>query len=134
MSGNKFKLNWTFSLFILLFSLTCFAQNEEFIYDAKSKRDPFIPLVSSSGRLLNLDKEEVQGDDLIVEGIIYDKNGRSYAIVNAAVVGIGDVVGEYQVLKIEEKKVIFIREGQMREVEINREAEIDSQDAGDKVK
>lgn len=93
---------------------------DEFTYDAKGRRNPFIPLVTSEGMLLKLDKEELKGD-LTIEGIIYDKNGRSYAIVNATVVEIGGTIGDYQVLKIEEKKVIFIKQGQIIEMELMEE-------------
>jgi len=105
----------------LICIISVFAE-EQFVYDAKGKRNPFIPLVTSDGRLLKLDKEETRGD-LLIEGIIYDKYGRSYAIVNGAVVGIGDMAGDYQVLKIEEKKVIFIKEGKAMEVEMHKQEE-----------
>jgi len=95
---------------------------DEFVYDAKGKRNPFIPLVTSEGRLLKLDKQEARGD-LTVEGIIFDKEGRSFAIVNGAVVGIGDNVDAYRILTIEASRVTFIREGQITEVEINKEGE-----------
>ncbi|MDD5431373.1 MAG: hypothetical protein PHO70_00075 [Candidatus Omnitrophica bacterium] len=95
---------------------------ETFKYDAKGKRNPFIPLVTTDGRLMKLDKEEQRGN-LAVEGIIYDKNGRSFAVVNGMVVGIGDVVSDYQVLKIEENKVIFIREGEALEIELKKEGQ-----------
>lgn len=98
-----------------------FAQ-EGFIYDSKGKRNPFIPLVNQEGRLLKLDKEETKGD-LGIEGIIYDRYGRSFAIVNGSVVGIGDAVGGYQVLRVEENKVIFIKEGQIVEVDLKKEGE-----------
>ena len=100
--------------------LTCGFAQEEFLYDAKGKRDPFIPLVTPDGRLLKLEQEEgVAG--LLLEGIIYDKYGTSCAIVNSEIVRIGDKVGEFQVLKIEEKKVTFIKEGQITEVELKKE-------------
>lgn len=89
-----------------------------FIYDAKNKRDPFIPLVTSDGRLLKLEQEETP--ELSLEGIIYDKSGLSYAIINGEVRKIGDIVNGYQVLKIEENKVILIKEGQLSEVELNK--------------
>jgi hypothetical protein len=106
-------------LFTFLFLIHSFAQ-QEFLYDSKAKRDPFIPLVTSDGRLLKLEQEEgVKG--LLLEGIIYDKNGLSCAIVNGEVVKIGDWAGDYQVLKIEKNKIIFIKEGQMTELELKKE-------------
>src|SRR3989338_6761834 len=115
MLKNKIIL----SSFCLLLCKIAFAQ-EGFIYDHKGKRNPFIPLVTQEGRLMKLDKEEAKGD-LSIEGIIYDKYGRSFAIVNSSVVGVGDAVGGYQVLRVEENKVIFIKEGQVVEVDLKKE-------------
>jgi hypothetical protein len=107
-------------LITALFASCSFAEGE-FIYDSMGRRNPFIPLVTPEGRLLKLDKEERIRGELVIEGIIYDKNGRSFAIINATVVGIGDYVGDYQVLKIEKDKVIFIKEGQTKEVFFKKE-------------
>jgi len=112
--------------FVLSFSITifgfwtfCYAQ-EKFAYDAKGKRDPFIPLVTPDGRLVKLEKEE-SSSGLLVDGVIYDEHGLSYAIVNGEVVGVSDKAGDYQVLKIEKKKVIFVKDGQITEVELKEE-------------
>lgn len=115
------RQNFLVLLFLFLFiSPLAFGQSE-FIYETKGKRNPFIPLVTPEGRLLKLDKKEsVLSDGLALEGIIYDKFGRSFAIVNTAVVGIGDVVGDYQVLRIFEDKVIFIKDGEPLEVELTK--------------
>jgi len=112
-------------LFILILFITIcrsgFGQ-DEFVYDSKGKRNPFIPLVTAEGRLLKLDKQDtVSSGGLFIEGIIYDKFGRSFAIVNTEVVGIGDIVGDYQVLKIFENKVVFVKDGEPLEVELTKE-------------
>jgi hypothetical protein len=92
---------------------------DDFVYDARGKRNPFIPLVTSDGRYLKLEAEEQKKEEeLRLEGIIYDKYGISYAVVNGIVVKTGDLVGEYQVLKIDEKEVLFMREGQEKRVEL----------------
>jgi len=110
-------------LFLSIFWNFSFAQ-EAFTYDAKGKRDPFIPLVTPEGRLLKLDREETSsGLGLLLEGIIYDEHGLSYAIVNGEVVNIGDKVGDYQVLKIEKNKIIFIKGGQTTEIQLKKEEE-----------
>lgn len=109
-------------IFLLSFCLLPFAfcrAQGEFVYDAKSKRDPFIPLVTSEGGLLLEKEENIAG--ILLEGIIYDKNGLSYAIVNGEVVKAGDKIGDYQILKVEKNKVIFIKEGQISEVELKEE-------------
>lgn len=89
----------------------------------RALRDPFIPLVTPDGRLLNLGAGEENKSALLLEGIIYDKNGISYAVVNGGVVKIGDRVADYQVLKIEANKVIFIKEGQTQEIILKKEEE-----------
>ncbi|MDD5129492.1 MAG: hypothetical protein PHS66_00345 [Candidatus Omnitrophica bacterium] len=109
-------------IFCLGINLPLVFGQEGFVYNAKGKRNPFIPLVTPEGRLLKLDKREnTAPQGLAIEGIIFDKFGRSFAIVNAEVVGIGDMVGDFQVLKILENKVIFIRSGELLEVELNKE-------------
>ncbi len=119
MSKNKNQIY--FFILSFTFCVSCYAQ-EQFVYDAKGKRDPFIPLVTSDGRLLNLDTQQAKGA-LSLEGIIYDENGVSYAIVNGAVVKIGDAVDDNQVLKIEKNKVIFIKGGNPFELRLKEEAE-----------
>lgn len=98
-------------------------EDSEFIYDAQGKRNPFIPLVSADGRFINLEKEAKAKGDLAIEGISYDKNGRSYAIVNGLVVEIGDTVLGYQVLTINADKLIFIKDGVTTEVPLKKEEE-----------
>jgi hypothetical protein len=95
----------------------------DYVYDEGQKRDPFIPLVTSDGRFVQLERtqEDPGSLELKIEGIIYDKYGLSYAIVDSSVVKIGDVIGDYQVLKIEEDRVVFIREGQIKEVLLQKE-------------
>ena len=108
--------------FLFLISTPALFGQGEFVYDAQGKRNPFIPLVTPEGRLLKLDKQATASvGGLIVEGIIYDKLGRSFAIVNSAIVAIGDRVGDYQVLKIQERKVIFIKDGELLEVGLSKE-------------
>jgi len=111
-----------FSLLIMGMYLFVFAE-ADFVYDAQNKRNPFIPLITPDGRLLKLDQEAGGIKDILLEGIIYDKNGLSYAIINAEVVRIGDSIGNYRVLKIEEKKIILIKEGEISEMELSKEEE-----------
>jgi hypothetical protein len=77
-------------------------------------------LVTADGRLLKLDKEDgLTG--LSVEGLIYDQQGLSYALVDGRVVKVGDSLGEYQVMRIEKDKIIFVKNGEPIEVELKKE-------------
>lgn len=121
----KFNKSIFLALFFLLFSLSIYAKQLSgvtFIYDSKSRRNPFIPLVTSDGRLIKLEPEEGQ-TGLTLEGIIYDEHGLSYAVINGKVVKVSEFVGDYQVLKIEENKVMLIHQGQTYELEIKKESE-----------
>jgi hypothetical protein len=106
---------------VFLWAQAGFGQ-EYFVYDPQGKPDPFTPWVTSDGRLQILESQEKKNEsELNLEGIIFDKYGLSYAVVNGEVVKIGDTISGYQVLKIEEKRVIFIKEGQLKEIEIKEE-------------
>lgn len=95
------------------------AQGEPDAGAQEGRVDPFLPLVSGDGKLLNLNKDGHQ--QLEVNGIIYDKEGESFAIVNSAVVKARDCIGEYKVLRIEEDRVIFEKGGQPLEVGLHKE-------------
>jgi len=118
--------NKTYRFVLIFLGAFCFAlAQEDYIYQPKGKRNPFIPLVDKSGRLMKLEKEEEKGgqSELSIDGIIYDKQGVSYALVNGRVVGTGDYVGELRVLKIQDDKVSFLKDDQIKEVSINKGGE-----------
>jgi hypothetical protein len=96
--------------------------DEVFQYTAQDRRNPFHPLVASDGRMLQLDRQP----DLAafsLQGIIYDAEGYSYALVNGEVVKVGDIIGGYQIWKIEEKKIILRKDGQKSEIKLEQEEE-----------
>lgn len=78
-------------------------------------------LITADGRLVKVEENLGEGLDLSLEGIIYDKSGLSYAIVNANVVKISDKVGDYQVYRIDENRVIFLKDGEPVEVFLEKE-------------
>ena len=120
--GKHFSFLILCAVFFTFYFLACVCAQQDFVYDTRGKRNPFIPLVTSNGMLMQLDKkEEFRPGDLLIEGIIYAKDGSSFAIVNGNVVGVGYYVDNYQVLKIEEDRVVFIKEGQTKEVELKKE-------------
>lgn len=96
---------------------------EEFVYDAKGIRNPFVPLITSDGRLLQIEKTESEKGAIVLEGIICDQYGLSFAIVNGLVIKEGDFVGDNRVLKIEKSKVVFIKDGVISEVELKKEGQ-----------
>lgn len=105
-------------IFITVFFIFSYAR-EKYSYDVSGKRNPFIPLITTDGRLLNLDIVD-SPKTLSLQGIMYDATAISYAIVNNVVVKAGDIVDGSQVLKIEENKVTFVKDGQVSEIELKK--------------
>lgn len=108
-----------FSFFLLFVSSIFSFAEEQFIYDDKFKRNPFMPLVTSDGRIIDLDREE--NSEICIEGIIYSEKGPSYAIINQSVVKIDDWIGDYRIVKIDRDAVIFLKNGQIIKTEIKKE-------------
>lgn len=86
-----------------IFSIVALAES----YEASGKRDPFVPLVLD-------EKESVRGlygietlDDLTIEGIVFDPNHGSVAIVNGEIVHEGDGRDNLKVIKIQSNGVLF---------------------------
>ncbi len=95
--------------FILFIACSVFA-DAEFVYDDHGKRDPFWPLVSPSGTILNYDKDLEYGD-MTLEGVVHDiKGGRSLAIINGNVLKKNDTLGAYVIADIHPNKVILIKD------------------------
>lgn len=97
------------------------AKSSEFIYDAHEKRNPFVPLVSADGRILEPQASKKTAGEVYIEGIIYDAAGSSYAVINGEIVKAGDNVGNYQVIRIEPQKIIFLQEGKELAIELKKE-------------
>lgn len=95
---------------------------EEFTYDSKGKRDPFIPWKGETPK----DAEMTALDDFQVEGIIYDPVKGSMAIVNGTVIKEGDTLDTYRVAKIDKRTVFLSRKGQT--VPLHLEHEESSED------
>ncbi|MFO8053289.1 MAG: general secretion pathway protein GspB [Candidatus Omnitrophota bacterium] len=100
--SKAIKISLYFLFFCLLTSLS-FADNMDYSY-SNSQRNPFHPLVDPYGKILIPKKIDV--DNLSLEGIIYSKNDPVVAI-NGEILGEGQQIGEFRILKIEEKKVIL---------------------------
>ena len=114
-----------FSCLLIVFILICmvniFAQaQDKIVYDDKGRHDPFIALVTPDGRLINLEPPE-PGSKISLQGIIYDNDGGSYAIINEEVVSVGDNIFDYSVFKIDEDKVILLKDNQPVEYKLKKE-------------
>lgn len=94
---------------------------DTFVYDAIDKRDPFVALVAEDGRILEPPLRKANAGNIELEGIMYDPKGVSYTVINTEVYKAGDTIGEYRILRIERRKVVFLKAGKEREVELKKE-------------
>lgn len=104
---------WLLGMVLLVFGATPLLAEERplgarepFVYDAKGRRDPFMPLVRE-GRLISLSKERTPGTAPVLYGILWDPAGPSMAMINDQEVRVGDTVGGYQVAEIRQDAVVL---------------------------
>lgn len=88
-------------------SLVCMSASAEAKYDAKGKRDPFIPLVG-------VDRPKVSGldgvtsvEDIRLEGILTGAKGGRNAVINGEIVKENDSVGEVTIKNITAHAVLL---------------------------
>ena len=96
-------------------------EKNSFVYEPNGKKDPFIPLVSADGRILEPRLNRDREGELRLEGIIYDSGGSSYAVINGNIIRAGEAVEDARVLRIESRKVIFQKSGREFELELKKE-------------
>jgi len=109
-------MNIFFAVMMVLGLVTCgYAQpmptpEEPFVYNDNGKRDPFMKLVTADGVIISYDMDLLVAD-LTLEGIIFDPQGNSLAIINGKIVKTDDKIGLFTVSGIEQNKV-FLSKGQ----------------------
>ncbi|MDP2920794.1 MAG: hypothetical protein Q8O12_00295 [Candidatus Omnitrophota bacterium] len=94
---------------------------EAFKYNAKSRRDPFTPLVSETGSYASDAYEASAIEDIRLEGIVWDDTKGSIAIINGEIAKEGDSVGSIKILKINKDSVVFDVNGEGVKVNLNSE-------------
>ncbi|MCG3176347.1 MAG: hypothetical protein MOGMAGMI_01296 [Candidatus Omnitrophica bacterium] len=80
---------------------------EEPLYDAQGRRDPFVPLISSGGHggsgLAGIESV----NDVDVQGVVYDPGGDSVAIINGAMLRVGEEFSNVKIKEIRQDGVLF---------------------------
>src|SRR3990167_5428489 len=94
---------------------------EGFEYNAKGRRDPFIPLISESGGYASDAYEASAVEDIRLEGIVWDDAKGSIAIINGEIAKEGDSMGSVKILKINKDGVVFDINGESVNIELNKE-------------
>jgi len=107
----------TIAVFVFLLSTvncqpsTLLCADELSTYDAKGKRDPFLPLVTKDGRIVSEHSAVERAEDIKLQGIIWDPRGKSFAMLNGEVVSVGDLLGGFRMIKIEQRSVTLESSG-----------------------
>ena len=91
---------------------------QEFRYDSHGHRDPFLPPVQGTVETIKT-REEIH-----LEGIVFDPNQGSVAIVNGQMIKEGDSVAGLLLVKLEENKAVFKRDGEAFEIVLNKDNEL----------
>jgi len=109
-------------LFLFLFlssAAAAFAQDSDFVYDDHNQRDPFWPLVTPGGAIVNYETNFTVSE-MVLEGVIVDARG-GLAIINGTVVEQGKQIGAYVVQKIEPDRVVLVKDGQESVLRLKKE-------------
>jgi hypothetical protein len=111
----------SFLFFMFGFALTSVvvADEGEFVYNGHGARDPFWPLVTAGGALVNYDTT-FSVNEMTLEGVIEDGSG-GLAIINGMVFEVGKSIGEYVIRKISPDGVILEKDGQTTELRLKKE-------------
>ena len=100
---------WCLTLILALANQYSYAAGERFVYSTKNKRDPFIPLVGKGMRLL-VPQEAKSIENIVLEGIVFDPEQGSLAIINGEIFKEGDSMGGFILSEVTEKSVILTKD------------------------
>ena len=105
------------AIILLVFMYTnVYAEENIFSYENNGKWDPFWPLVSPSGALINYD-QDLSVSDMDLEGVMLEKDGRNVAIINGTIIKVNEKVGLFTVISINADGVV-LKKGQEKTVSL----------------
>ena len=114
----KFYISVLTTIFVLLSGS---ADAEEFRYEAKGKRDPFIPLVGPDRVAIAGLEDIVSIDDVNLEGIAVGAQGNTVVMINGHMLKEGDKVGSLEVKKITKSVVTLAVGGKAYNLKLTEE-------------
>jgi len=109
MKKNFWSIVWCLTVILTLANQYSYASGKRFIYDSKKKRDPFIPLVGKGMRLL-VPQGVKSIENIILEGIVFDSEQGSLAIINNEIFKEGDSIGGFILSEVTKKSIILTKE------------------------
>lgn len=94
---------------------------DDFTYEVRGRRDPFIPLVGPGTRLKASLKDVTSIDEIQVEGIAVGLHGKSVVIINGEMLKEGDIIGSLEIRKISKTVVTLSIGGKEHTVTLSEE-------------
>lgn len=101
-------------------SMAVAEEQTHFVYDDRGKRDPFWPLVSDSGTILNYGTDFLI-TDLSLEGIMAGEDGKNFAIINGRVLKAEDTIGQFVVQQIDDDRIVLKQGSRKFELKLKKE-------------
>lgn len=86
-------------------------------YHSEGRRDPFVPLVGPNGMI----SRQIKTSDIQIEGIIFDPQGGSVAVINGEVYRPGESVKEARIVQIFKDRIILVQEDEEKTVWLREE-------------
>ena len=96
------------------------AAEDAFVYKDNGRRDPFWPLISPTGQIINYNNE-VLFNDMTLEGIITGQNGENLAIINNVIVKPNDRIGLFVVESIDTTEVYLKKDQESFVLKLKKE-------------
>ena len=109
-------------IYVLLNHNFLLANEANFVYDSKGKRDPFISLIGKKVKLADVDLID-SIKDVKVEGVIIDPQRGSAAIVNNQILRIGDYMGGFKLSKVTRYYIVMSRDEKEFKLQFRSEEE-----------
>ena len=101
-----------FFIIAMVFFMACayvsYAHCDDFKYESRGKRDPFVPLVGSERPAVMKLEDIVSIEDVRLEGIAVGAKGDMVAIMNGEMVKERDKFGDVEIKSISKKIVVFL--------------------------
>jgi hypothetical protein len=118
---KKRRINRLSAIVFIVLSVDFVGRCDAFQYEAKGKRDPFVPLVGMDRPAVASLEDVSSVDDLKLEGIAIGAQGRKIAILNGEALKEGDKIGEVELKTVAKKSVNVMVGGKPYELVLSGE-------------
>jgi len=88
------------------------SSQSEAIYKDEGKRDPFVPIVTKDGVLTQISKDK-KDTNFYLQGIFFDENGESVALINDQMLRKNDMIGDCKIISIKKDSVVYTKNGEL---------------------